>query len=89
MMGIAANATSAWGRLAQLRAAQRTMVARQKALRPLIREANERGEAEKARALHDELRALRVRLRQVQREERELRAGNGERADSPRSPAPE
>jgi hypothetical protein len=47
-------------------------MARQKALRPQIRAAKQRGDHEQAHALHDELRDLRARLRRLQQEERAM-----------------
>jgi hypothetical protein len=49
---------------------QRQIVARQKALRPQIREAKQRGDDAHAQALLAELRALRVRLRHVRHQQR-------------------
>jgi hypothetical protein len=72
-MGNGTKPTGTHARLIQLRSAQQQTVARQRILRPQIREAKRCGDDEHARILHDELRDLRVRLRQLQREERAVR----------------
>ena len=68
----AAKPTSASDRLAQLRMTREQTIERQKALRPQIRAAKQRGDHEQAQALHDELRELRARLRRLQQEERTM-----------------
>ncbi len=76
-MGSATDPPAASASWVELRAARRRIIARQRALRPQIREAKLRGDHDHARRFHEELRELRAQLRRLLAEERARRGQHG------------